>query len=82
MENNIIVTVFNVESEGYQALSELRQSVAGEDHFVTSAALVKKENGICTVLDEFDSGANTLNSTAMGGTIGMLLGVLGGPVGI
>lgn len=82
MENNIIVTVFNIESEGYQALSELRQSAAGKEHFVTSAALVKKEDGICTVLDGFGVGENTLNSTAMGGTVGMLLGVLGGPVGM
>ena len=82
MEKNIIVTVFKVESEGFQALTELKQSAAAEDHFVTAAALVKKENNVTTVLDGFDTGANTLNDTAIGGTIGMLIGVLGGPIGM
>lgn len=82
MEKNIIVTVFKVESEGFQALSELKQAAAGDEHFVTAAALAKKEGNTCTVLDGFDTGANTLNDTALGGAIGMLLGVLGGPIGM
>ena len=43
MEKNVVVTVFKVESEGYQALTELKQAAEGENHFVTAAALVKKE---------------------------------------
>lgn len=82
MEKNVVVTVFKVESEGFQALTELKQAAEGENHFVTAAALVKKEGKTTYVLDGFDTGANTLNDTAMGGAIGMLLGVLGGPVGM
>ena len=82
MEKNVVVTVFKVESEGYQALTELKQAAEGENHFVTAAALVKKEGNTTFVLDGFDTGANTLNDTAMGGAMGMLLGVLGGPVGM
>ena len=82
MEKNVVVTVFKVESEGYKALTELKQAAEGENHFVTAAALVKKEGNTTFVLDGFDTGANTLNDTAMGGAMGMLLGVLGGPVGM
>ena len=82
MEKNIIVTVFKVESEGFQAFTELKQSAAGETYFVNAAALVKKEKDTCTVLDGFDTGVSTKNDTVIGGAIGMLLGVLGGPVGM
>ena len=82
MEKNVIVTVFKVESEGFQALTELKQAAGGESYFVTAAALVKKEKETCTVLDGFDTGANTVDDELKGGAIGMLMGVLGGPVGM
>ena len=82
MKKNIVVAVFDVESEGYQALSELRQSVNGENHFVSSAALVKKTADVCNVLDAFDTGLYTSNDTLAGGLIGMMLGIFAGPLGV
>ena len=82
IEKNIIVAVFKVESEGYQALSELRQAAGGENYIVSAAALVKKENNVCKYLDGFDTGVNTANDTIIGGLIGMIVGILGGPIGV
>ncbi len=82
MEKNVIVTVFKVESEGFQALTELKQAAGSESYFVTAAALVKKEGKTCVVLDGFDTGAKTVDDELKGGLLGMLVGVLGGPVGM
>ena len=79
---NIIVALFEVESEGYQALTELKQNPGTEKSFISQAALLKKENGICNVIDSFDTGANTTDDTVIGGLIGMCVGVLGGPIGV
>lgn len=82
MEKNVVVAVFKVESEGYQAFTELRQAAETESYFVSAAALVKKEKDICTYLDGFESGAKTTDDTVIGGLIGMLVGVFAGPIGI
>ena len=82
MENNVIVAVFKVESEGFQAFTELKQSAVGETYLVNAAALIKKEKDTCNILDGFDSGVSTKDDTAFGAAIGMLLGVIGGPIGI
>lgn len=82
MEKNVLVAVFKVESEGFQALAELRQAAEGETYAVSAAALVKKEKNVCTYLDGFDTGAHTTNDAVIGGLIGMTLGILGGPLGV
>lgn len=82
MEKNVLVALFKVESESYQALAEMRQAPGSGSYLVSSAALVKKENGKCQVLDGFDTGAKTTNDTAKGGLIGMAVGILGGPIGM
>ena len=82
IEQNVIVTVFKVESEGYQALSELRQALADETYLVSAAALVKKEGELCTYLDGFDTGVNTRKGAMIGGLIGMTVGLLAGPLGV
>jgi len=81
-ERNVLVAVFNVESEGYQALSQLRQAAGGENYLVSAAALVRKEENACYYLDGFDTGANTANDAVKGGLIGMLVGIIGGPLGM
>ena len=79
---NVIVSLFEVESEGYQALTELKGNPGDDYSYISAAALVKKENGAMRVLDWFDTGANTRDDIAIGGLVGALFGVLGGPVGI
>ena len=82
MDQNIVVTLFEVESEAFQALTELKQNPGDKQSFVTQAILVKKENGAVTALDRFDSGAAIGNDTVYGGMVGALVGILGGPIGV
>lgn len=79
---NIIVTVFKVESEGFQALSELRNNPKSGSSFVSEAVLIKKEAGSYTVTDGFDTGSNSSDDTLVGTMVGMCVGVLGGPIGM
>ena len=82
MAQNIVVTLFEVESEAYQALTQLKQYPGDERSYISAAALVKKENGTFHVLDGFDTGANTADDMAFGGMMGALIGILGGPIGV
>ena len=79
---NIIVASFEVESEGYQAITTLRQFPGEEKSMISQAVLVKKEDGAIKSLDGFDTGAETLNDTLKGGLIGTAVGILGGPIGM
>ena len=79
---NVVASIFAVESEAFQALSELRQAPSGTDYFVAEAALVKVEDGAMKLLDGFDTGAFTSNDTAKGIVIGSLVGIIGGPLGV
>lgn len=82
MEQNIVVSLFPVESEAYQALTELKQNPGTEQSYVKQAVLVKKENGALRTLDGFDTGVDTTDDMAIGGLVGALFGILGGPVGV
>ncbi len=82
MAQNIVVGIFEVESEAYQALTQIKQYPGDDNSFVSEAALVKKENGTLRVLDSFDSGKDTTNDTMIGGLVGGLFGILGGPLGV
>ena len=46
------------------------------------AVLVKKEGGVVSMKDGFDTGVNTRNDKVFGGMVGALVGVLGGPIGV
>lgn len=78
----IISALFKVESEGYQALTELKNAPVADNYVVSQAVLVKKENGRIRTLDAFDTGLETGNDTLTGGLIGGLVGILGGPIGM
>ena len=82
MAQNLVVGIFEVESEAYQALTQLKQYPGDERSYVMQAVLVKKENGVIRMLDSFDTGINTWDDTAAGGMVGALFGILGGPVGV
>lgn len=82
MEQNIVVSLFEVESEAYQAMTQLKQYPGDEKSYISAAALVKKENGVLRTLDGFDTGSNTTDDMAFGGLVGALFGILGGPIGV
>ena len=79
---NIVAAIFDVESEGYQAISTLSKTPIIEETSILQMALVKRENGSLKVCDSYDSGIHTTDDMLLGGLLGGLFGVLGGPVGV
>ena len=81
MAENVVIATYEVESEAYQALSEIKHETTNANYTISQAVVVKKENGQLNMRDGFDSGSET-NDTWTGGLIGSLVGILGGPLGI
>ncbi|MGM9925611.1 MAG: DUF1269 domain-containing protein [Bacillus sp. (in: firmicutes)] len=80
---NVILSYFKIESEAFQALSELKKLSTYDDKIILSqVAVIKKIDGQIYLKDSFDTGRKTLNDTLKGGLIGSLVGILGGPIGI
>ena len=79
---NVVVSVFAVESEAFQAFSELRQAPSGEGYVVAEAALLKNEGGRISAVDGFAIDGKTVDDTANGMVIGSLVGIIGGPFGV
>lgn len=78
---NVVVSIFPVESEAFQAFTELRQVPKGEGYDAIEAVLFKNSDGIvimqdCFALRPLDAGETK------GLVIGSLVGVLGGPLGV
>ena len=82
MKQNIIVALFDISSEAYQAFSELKAYSQITDALVAQAVLIKKENGLIIPAESTDFTANTAASAWTGGLIGSLVGILGGPIGV
>lgn len=82
MKENLILANYKVESEAYQALSELKRDVSNDNYLIYQGVIVKKENGKLNIMDGFANSAATSEDTVTGGLIGSLVGVLGGPLGI
>lgn len=76
------MAVFSVESEAYQAFTELRQGAATEGCVISQAVLVKRADGILRTKDAFDTGLDTTDDTWTGTLIGSCVGILGGPLGV
>ena len=73
MAENIVIATFPVESEAYQALSELKRETSNANYTIYQAVVVKKENDRLNMRDGFDTGKET-DDTWNGGLIGVLLG--------
>ena len=79
---NIVVSIFRVESEAFQAFSELKQFGQTENTKLAQVAIVKNEDGIIKVKDSFDLMNSIGRDYFNGGLIGSLIGILGGPLGV
>ena len=80
---NVIISYFNVESEAYQALSDLKRASAFKEGMTLSqVALLKNSSGQILMKDGFDTGKRTQDDTWKGGLFGTLVGILGGPLGM
>ena len=81
-KENVVLANYKVESEAYQALSELKRDTANANYTISQAMIVKRENGKLNVMDGFVNGMTTGDDTWMGGLLGGLIGILGGPIGV
>ena len=79
---NIVVSIFHVESEAFQAFSELKQFGQTENTKLAQVSIVKAEDGIVKVKDSFDLMNSVGSDYFKGGLIGSLIGILGGPLGV
>lgn len=79
---NVVSVIFEVESEAYQAFTEMRNHGADPSFEVNEAALLKAEDKQLQVVDLFDTGVRTADDTAYGMLIGTLVGIIGGPIGM
>ena len=82
MNENLVLVNYKVESEAYQALSELKRDTANANYTISQAVIVKRENGQLNTMDGFINGKDANDDTVTGSLIGGLVGILGGPIGI
>jgi uncharacterized membrane protein len=78
---NVIVVSFPEDSTAYEALTTLKElDGQGQVRVVDAAVVARGDDGGVSVKDEV--GDDTLVGTASGGIIGLLIGILGGPLGV
>ena len=82
MNENLVLVNYKVESEAYQALSELKRDTSNANYTISQAVIVKRDNGHLNTMDGFINGKDANDDTVTGSLIGGLVGILGGPIGI
>src|SRR3954464_1860998 len=82
MDENIIVTTFSEDSRAYEALARLEELAAGDQIDLHDGAVVERaQDGTLRLRDEAGNEDDGL-ATLSGGTIGLLVGILAGPLGV
>jgi uncharacterized membrane protein len=78
---NVVVVTFREDGKAYEALSTLKQRDAqGRAKLMGAAVVTRGDDGHVVVKDKV--GDDSYAGTAGGGLIGLLVGILGGPLGI
>lgn len=78
---NVVISKFDVESEAYQAFSMLKADPVSASCRISQVTLVRREGGEYRTVDAFNDGRYS-DDTWAGGFLGMLIGILGGPLGV
>ncbi|MDA0162644.1 DUF1269 domain-containing protein [Solirubrobacter ginsenosidimutans] len=79
--DNVISVSFDSDSNAYEALSALKElDGQGRLRIEAAAVVVRDDDGQILVKDRAGSGQYA--GAASGGTLGVLLGILGGPLGV
>ena len=82
MDENVIVTTFSEDSRAYEALAQLKALAAENQIDLRDGGVVARaQDGTLHVRDESGNEDDGL-ATLTGGTIGLLIGILGGPLGV
>jgi uncharacterized membrane protein len=82
MDENVIVTTFSEDSRAYEALARLRELAAEDQIDLHDGAVVERaQDGTLHLRDEAGNEDDGL-ATLTGGTIGLLIGILAGPLGV
>ena len=83
-KENVLIIYFNVESEGYQAFSEVSPSAFSKDKstLIEQASLIKREKGNIIAKEVLHNGKERNEDIIVGSIIGGFLGVLAGPLGV
>jgi uncharacterized membrane protein len=80
-EENVIAVSFPEEANAYEALARLKELGSKDDIGLRGAAVVVREqDGRVTVKEQYEN--ESYQDTAGGGLLGLLVGVLGGPLGV
>jgi uncharacterized membrane protein len=80
-QDNVIAVSFPEEANAYEALSRLKELGSQDAVGVRGAAVVvREEDGRITIKDQF--GEDSFENAAGGGLLGLVVGVLGGPLGV
>ena len=69
---NILAALFERESEGFQAITELRQKPVTDQYAILQMGLVKREGNDIRICDSFESGTHTDEGAAVGGLLVLL----------
>jgi uncharacterized membrane protein len=78
---NVIAVNFGDDAEAYKALTLLKElDGQGQVELAGAAVVVRGEDGRVDLKD--DIGDTDLEGTAAGGIVGLLIGILGGPLGV
>jgi uncharacterized membrane protein len=82
MDENVIVTTFSEDSRAYEALARLKELAAEDQIDLHDGAVVARaQDGTLHLTDEAGNEDEGL-ATLTGGTIGLLIGILAGPLGV
>mgnify|MGYP000228888098 CR=1 FL=1 len=79
---NLVVSIFNTESEAYQSFADLKAFRQTQTTKVAQIALVKNENGHIVEKERYDFEDSTTDAALEGGLFGAVIGLLGGPIGV
>ena len=77
---NLVVSIFNTESEAYQSFADLKAFRQTQTTKVAQIALVKNENGHIVEKERYDFEDSTTDAALKGGLLGAVIGLLGGPI--
>jgi uncharacterized membrane protein len=79
--DKVVVVSFSDDSHAFEALATVKQlDGQGQIDLIAAAVVTRDPDGRVEVKDE--AGGDSFAGTASGGLIGLLIGILGGPLGI